>query len=431
MDLIVKPARALCGKVSVPGDKSISHRAVMLGALAQGETVIENFLTGKDCLSTINCLRKMGIDIITIPETGSVRVRGRGLYGLAEPEDVLDAGNSGTTMRLLLGILAGQPFFSVITGDRSLRRRPMARVTGPLGLMGAQIKGRQNGNLAPLAVRGGRLRPIEFTSTVASAQVKSAILLAGLFTDGETAVTEPYRSRDHTERMLRQFGAAVDISSNFIRVKGHPRLTGRKVTVPGDISSAAFLMVAAAVLPGSDLTLTGVGVNPTRDGIIEVLSAMGARIELLNRRVESGEPVADIRVRNNGKLSGISVGGELIPRLIDEIPALAVAAAVAEGKTEIKDAAELKVKESNRIAAVADMLSCFGAGVEELPDGLLIRGVRALRGCACESYGDHRIAMAAATAGLLARGETVVHNAECIDVSFPGFSDVLKNIRVE
>lgn len=429
MDLQIKPARALRGVVAVPGDKSISHRAVMLGALAEGGTVIENFLPGEDCLSTIDCFRKLGVEIMG-PEESAVRVCGRGLEGLKEPCEILDAGNSGTTMRLILGILAGQSFFSVITGDASLRRRPMARVTRPLCLMGAQIEGRQNGDLAPLAVRGGGLKPINFTSPVASAQVKSAVLLAGLFAEGETTVTEPHRSRDHTERMLSHFGAEVEVSGNTVRIKERPRLAGRKVIVPGDISSAAFLMVAASAVPGSDLTLTGVGINPTRSGIIDVLLMMGAGIELLNSREEGGEPVADIRVCYNGGLSGISVGGEMIPRLIDEVPALAVAAALAEGETVIRDAAELKVKESNRIATVAGLLTDFGADVEELPDGLLVRGGRPLSGCVCRSHGDHRIAMAAAVAGLLAGGETVVRGAECIDVSFPGFPHVLKNIQV-
>ncbi|KUK83182.1 MAG: 3-phosphoshikimate 1-carboxyvinyltransferase, partial [Pelotomaculum thermopropionicum] len=402
----------------------------MLGALSRGETVIENFLAGKDCLATIDCFRKLGVDI-KMPATGAVRVSGRELYGLSEPEDVLDAGNSGTTIRLLLGILSGQSFFSVITGDRSLRRRPMARVTGPLGLMGARIEGRRDGNLAPLSVRGGRLKPVTYISEVASAQVKSAVLLAGLFADGETVFTEPYGSRDHTERMLRQFGAEVDVSGCTVRVKGQPGLTGQKVNVPGDISSAAFLMAAAAALPGSDLTLKGVGINPARDGIIEVLSEMGAGIRLFNRRQEGAEPVADIRVCNNKKLSGVSVGGKIIPRLIDDIPALAVAAATAEGKTEIRDAGELKVKESNRIYTVNNLLTGFGAGVEELTDGLLVRGGRTLKGCHCKSHGDHRIAMAAVVAGLLAGGETTVIDTSCIDISFPGFYDVLNNIRVE
>ncbi|MCL6635268.1 MAG: AsmA family protein [Peptococcaceae bacterium] len=307
LDLQIKPARALRGTVAVPGDKSISHRAVMLGALAEGETVIENYLPGEDCLSTIDCFRKLGAGI-TGPEAGVVRVRGCGLHGLAEPREILDAGNSGTTMRLMLGILAGQPFFSVITGDSSLRRRPMARVTRPLGLMGARIDGRQNGNLAPLSVRGGGLKPVDYVSPVASAQVKSAVLLAGLYAAGETTVTEPHRSRDHTERMLGLFGAEVDVAETTVRVKGSPRLAGRRITVPGDISSAAFLIVAAAGIPGSDLTLTGVGINPTRNGIIEVLLEMGAGIELVNPREEGGEPVADIRVRYAGKLSGVAVG---------------------------------------------------------------------------------------------------------------------------
>ncbi len=430
LDLHIKPAHALRGTLAMPGDKSISHRAVILGALAEGDTVIENFLPGADCLSTINCFKNLGVKI-TVTDDGVVKIHGSGLCGLKEPGGILNAGNSGTTMRLLLGVLAGQPFFSVITGDSSLCRRPMARVTGPLSLMGARIDGRQDGNLAPLALRGGSLKPIDFTSPVASAQVKSAVLLAGLFAEGQTTVTEPYRSRDHTERMLKMFGANVDVSGNTVLVKGLPRLLGRKVTVPGDISSAAFLMVTAASLPGSDLTLTGVGINPTRNGIIEVLTAMGAGIELLNSRKEGEEPVADIRVYHKKKLSGVSVGGEVIPRLIDEVPALAVAAALAKGQTEIRDATELKVKESNRIAAIVGLLAGFGAAVQELPDGLLIQGGRPLRGCTCESHGDHRIAMAATVAGLLAMGNTEVQGAECINVSFPGFDSVLKAIQVE
>jgi len=413
--------------VPVPGDKSISHRAVMLGAIAEGDTVIENFLPGEDCLSTIECIKKLGIEIEG-PDNTVVKVHGRGLAGLAEPEDILNAGNSGTTMRLLLGILAGQSFFSVITGDASLRRRPMARVTGPLGRMGARIEGRQGANLAPLAVRGGDLKPFFFNSTMASAQVKSAVLLAGLYANGVTTVSEPYRSRDHTERMLECFGADVEVSDNNVRVSGHPCLKGQKVVVPGDISSAAFLMVAASMLPGSDIILPGVGINHTRSGILDVLQEMGAGIELLDQREQGKEPVADIRVRYAGTLSGVTVGGETIPRLIDEVPILAVAAAMAKGVTIIKDAAELKVKESDRIDTVATMLSMFGADVEQLPDGLIVRGGRQLRGAICDSHGDHRIAMAAAITGLAAKGETIVRGAECIDVSFPGFIHIIKNI---
>jgi 3-phosphoshikimate 1-carboxyvinyltransferase len=429
LNLVIKPARSLRGTVSVPGDKSISHRAVMLGALAEGATLIENFLPGEDCLATVACFRKLGVEISWTGKD-SLRIQGCGLEGLREPEEVLDAGNSGTTIRLLLGIMAGQPFFSVLNGDASLRCRPMARVTGPLVRMGARIEGRQGGNLAPLAVQGGNLKPVHYNSPVASAQVKSAVLLAGLFAGGVTSVTEPYRSRDHTERMLRHFGAKVDVSGTTVRVAGRPRLLGRKIAVPGDLSSASFLMVAAAALPGSDLTLQRVGINPARSGIIDALTGMGASIELLNPREEGGEPVAEIRVRCTGRLTGIAVGGEMIPRLIDEIPALAVAAALAGGRTEIRDAAELKVKESNRIATVAGMLASFGAVVEELPDGLLVKGGKPLRGCACRSHGDHRIALAASVAGLLAEGETIVHDAECMNVSFPGFDGLLKKILV-
>lgn len=430
MNLLVKPARSLHGTVSVPGDKSVSHRAVMLGALAEGDTIIENFLPGEDCRATVACFQKLGVEI-TWTGQNSLRVQGNGLDGLREPEDVLDAGNSGTTLRLLLGIIAAQPFFSVLNGDASLRRRPMVRVVDPLILMGARIEGRQGGNLAPLAVRGGGLKSLHYTSAVASAQVKSAILLAGLYADGVTGVTEPHRSRDHTERMLKYFGAKMDVSGTTVQLAGRPRLLGKRVDVPGDLSSAAFLMVAAASLPGSDLTLTRVGINPTRSGIIDALTDMGASIELLNPREEDGEPVAEIRIRYTERLKGIVVGGEIIPRLIDEIPALAVAAALAGGRTEIRDAAELRVKESNRIFSVAEMLASFGATVEELPDGLLIKGRQSLRGCACQSHGDHRIALAGAVAGLLAEGETTVLGAECIDVSFPGFTGVLGKIRME
>lgn len=428
--MFINPAKKLTGFVRAPGDKSVSHRAVMLGSLAEGETTVENFLAGEDCLSTIDCFKKLGVEIVG-PEDGVVRIRGRGTDGLTEPDSVLDAGNSGTTMRLLLGILAGQPFFSVITGDSSLRGRPMARVAVPLRRMGAAILGRRGGSQAPLAVQGGDLHSIDFTSPLASAQVKSAVLLAGLFAAGTTSVKEPHRSRDHTERMLRHFGAQVEVEGNTVHVRGCPALKGKKVRVPGDISSAAFLMVAAALVPGSDVTIGGVGVNPTRNGIVEALGAMGADITLSGQKVQDGEPVADIRVRYAGRLSGAKLAGALIPRMIDEIPVLAVAAASAEGVTEIRDAAELKVKESDRIAAVVRLLGSFGADATGLPDGLIIKGVPSLQGAVCESRGDHRIAMAAAVAGLAASGETLIRGAGCMDVSFPCFADVLKAIRVE
>jgi 3-phosphoshikimate 1-carboxyvinyltransferase len=430
LELLVKQGRALRGTIVAPGDKSISHRALMLGALAEGQTVVTNFLPGEDCIATMNCLEKLGVEMHG-PEAGRVIINGCGLDNLSEPADVLYAGNSGTTMRLLLGILAGQPFFSVISGDASLRRRPMARVARPLEKMGARIDGRQEGNLAPLTVRGGELKPIDYLSPVASAQVKSSVLLAGLFAQGETSVTEPYRSRDHTERMLKYFGAQVEVSDTTVVVRGRPNLLAKRINVPGDISSAAFLMVAAAAVPGSDLTITGVGINPTRSGLVDVLKEMGASIELLNLHESSGERVADIRVRYQGKLKGVTVGGELIPRLIDEIPVLVVAAALAEGKTEIRDASELKVKESNRISSVARLLAGFGAQVTELPDGLTVRGGTPLEGCSCQANGDHRIAMSACVAALLARGTTRIQGAECINVSYPGFQDVLKSLQVE
>lgn len=425
MRLRVKPARALQGEVAVPGDKSISHRALMIGAIAEGETVIENFLAGEDCLATLSCLRALGVGI-TGPEAGRVRVEGRGLYGLSEPTDILDAKNSGTTMRLLLGILAGQPFFSVITGDASLRRRPMGRVVRPLRAMGAQIMARAGGELAPLAVSGGGLRSIEFASPVASAQVKSAVLLAGLYATGETVVTEPALSRDHTERMLALFGAPVRRDGLSVAVRGGAVLKAVPVRVPGDISSAAFLLVAACIVPDAAVTVKGVGLNPTRTGILDVLRAMGARIEVKVR--DAGpEPWGDVTVYS-AALRGTAVGGELIPRLIDEIPVLTVAAAYAAGETVIRDAAELKYKESNRLRTMAVELARLGADVEELPDGLVIRGGKPLKGTVVESHGDHRVAMALAVAGLAAAGETIIQNAGAINVSFPGFVAALTRL---
>lgn len=429
MKLTINPVQKLRGVLSIPGDKSISHRAVMLGALARGITEVDNFLMGEDCLATVACFKAMGVQIEG-PVAGKLTVHGVGLRGLQEPENVLDAGNSGTTTRLLMGILAGQVFCSVITGDASLRGRPMARVAGPLAEMGAVFLGRDQNNRLPMAVRGGDLKPISFQSPVASAQVKSAVLLAGLYAPGETSVTEPTPSRDHTERMLKAFGADLRVAENTVTLKGFPELRGLQITVPGDISSAAFLMVAAAALPGSEVTLQGVGINPTRDGILEVLRKMGAGLEIFNERLQGGEPVADVKI-SGGKLQSTEIAGSLIPRLIDEIPVLAVAAAFAEGTTVIRDAAELKVKESNRIATVARELQKFGVDIEELPDGLVIRGGRPLTAATCQSYGDHRIAMAMAVAGLGADGQTVIEGAECIPVSFPGFSDALKKLSVE
>ncbi|HEU4964634.1 MAG TPA: 3-phosphoshikimate 1-carboxyvinyltransferase [Bacilli bacterium] len=429
MDMKIEPASQLQGEVTVPGDKSISHRAVMFGALANGVTHVKGFLPGADCLSTVDCFRKMGVEIEQLSDA-ELKVHGVGLQGLQEPSDVLDVGNSGTTTRLMLGILAGQSFHSTVTGDASIRRRPMGRVAVPLRSMGAQIDGREEGRFAPLSVRGGRLQGMRYDSPVASAQVKSALLLAGLFAEGKTGVREPELSRDHTERILRAFGVEVREEEGYITVDGGSQLTATEIEVPGDISSAAFLLVAAAIVPGSDLLLRGVGVNPTRTGILDALHDMGANIELLNERESGGEPIADIRVRGS-ELQGTTVRGATIPRLIDEIPVLAVAATQALGVTEIRDAQELKVKESDRIATTARELRKFGAEVEELEDGLRIVGKTALRGgAAIDTYHDHRIAMAMAVAALVADAPTTIHDWETVDVSFPTFGELLQNIRI-
>lgn len=391
------------------------------------------YLASDDCLGTLNCVSMLGAKVRRtdtpqhVPGTCLVEIEGRGELGLCEPADVLDVGNSGTAIRLLTGVLAGQPFFSVITGDEQVRRRPMRRITEPLTAMGAKIWGRQDAGLAPLAIVGGGLRAVTFRSPVASAQVKSAVLLAGLYADGETAVQEPSQSRDHTERMLLGFGAQVRTDGTTASVHGPAVLTGRQVTVPGDISSAAFLIVAALIVPGSELTIEGVGVNPTRTGLIGVLHEMGGEIEIHGERLEAGEPVADITVRAS-ELHGVSVGGDIIPRLVDEIPILAVAAAVACGETIISDAQELRVKETDRLATTAEMIRAFGARVEERPDGLVVAGVPTLKGTECGSHGDHRIAMSAVVAGLAADGETVVYDAECISTSFPRFAEVMASV---
>lgn len=426
MRLRVNPAVRLEGRLRVPGDKSVSHRAVMLGALAKGTTLIEGFLRGKDCLSTIRCVRKLGVGVTVTGDR--VMVRGQGLYGLKEPDDILNVGNSGTTIRLMAGILAGQPFVSTLTGDSSIRRRPMARVTGPLKEMGALILGREEGRLAPLTIRGGSLKPFVYENPVASAQVKSALLLAGLYAPGWTEVIEPLKSRNHTELMLASFGAQIETDGLRVRVKGGTGLTAQHVVVPGDISSASFFLVAGAIMPQGSIVTEKVGLNPTRDGIIEVLKAMGARIRVSNLEKAGHEIMGDVAVEAS-ELRGVTVGGDLIPRLIDEIPVLAVAALFARGVTEIRDAAELKVKESNRLAAICEGLCRLGGRVEELPDGLRIHGGYPLQGAVCKSYGDHRIAMALAIAGLRAEGPTLIEDAEAIDVSFPGFAAAIERLR--
>jgi len=426
VDLKILNAKKLCGQLEVPGDKSISHRAVMLGSLAGGITRVKHFLMGADCLSTIECFRAMGAEF-TQESPDTIVVKGKGLHGLDEPQDVLNVGNSGTTIRLMSGILAGQKFFSTVTGDASIRKRPMGRVAEPLRQMGARIWGRNKGSLAPLAIQGGELSPINFASPVASAQVKSSILLAGLYANGQTIVSEPQKSRDHSERMLAYLGADLEVADLAVKITGNPQLEGREVFVPGDISSAAYFMVAAAVTPGADIRINRVGINPTRTGIIDVLRKMGATIQILNEQLLNEEPVGDILVKG-GELRGIVIDGEIIPRLIDEIPVITVAAAMAQGETLIRDAGELKVKETNRIATVISEFNKMGAEIEELPDGMRIKGATTFKGAVCDSHGDHRIAMSLAVAGLLAKEGTMIRDAECIDVSFPGFERLLLEI---
>ena len=417
---------ALTGKLRVPGDKSISHRALMLGAIASGETRISGLLLGEDPRSTARCFQAMGAEISDL-EQEWVTIKGLGLGNLREPAAVLDAGNSGTTLRLMLGILASHPNrFFAITGDASLRSRPMARVITPLMQMGAAIWGRQGNTLAPLAVQGQTLKPIHYHSPIASAQVKSCVLLAGLMAEGLTTVTEPSLSRDHSERMLRAFGAemTVDPDSCSAALQGPARLTGQTIIVPGDISSAAFWLVAAAITPGSELLIENVGMNPTRTGILEALRQMEADITPENERIVTGEPVADLRVRHS-RLKGCIFSGDLIPRMIDEIPVLAVAALFAEGTTVIQDAAELRVKESDRIAVMARQLTTLGGQVSERPDGLEITGGAPLVGGSLDSHNDHRVGMSLAIAALQTKGVTSIHRAEAAAVSYPDFISTL------
>ncbi len=420
----IKPIRKLRGAVNVPGDKSISHRAVMIGALAEGVTEVKGFLRAEDTLRTVKAFQSLGIQI----EDGEdgLTIYGKGLHGLKPPKEMIDVGNSGTTIRLLLGILAGQPFSSTISGDESLRRRPMRRVVVPLREMGAVVSGRKDGDLAPLTIRGGDLSPIHYHSPIPSAQVKSSILLAGLYARGETSVAEPLKSRDHTERMLKSFGAKVKIDGLMVSIRGEPRLVSRKVLVPGDISSASFLIVAAAPLPGSKITIKGVGINPTRIGVIDLLRRMGVEISLKNRRGDLIEPVADIEVRG-GDLKPIDIGGEIIPRVIDEIPLLSVAAALANGKSAFRDLSELRVKETDRLRAIAVNLRELGVRVEELEDGMVIYGGK-LKGAQVKSFGDHRMAMAMVVAGLMAEEEVTVVDTDCIGSSFPGFMKTLEEV---
>jgi len=431
MERRVRRPSAVGGEVTPPGDKSISHRAAILNSLANGTARVTNFAPGADCASTLSCLRALGVRMETVSANPpTIEIHGVGVMGFTEPDTVLDAGNSGTTMRLLTGLLAGQAFFTVITGDASLCSRPMGRVIHPLRLMGARIYGRNRDTLAPLAIKGQELHGLDYTLPVASAQIKSAMLIAGLFSQqkGRTVVREPAVSRDHTERMLRAMGVKVTAEGPVVTLM--PPAAPPKaidVHVPGDISSAAYWLVLGAIHPNARVRIKGTGVNPTRTGIIDVLLKMGARIKAENERVINNEPVADLVVESS-ELTAAEIGGDLVPRLIDEVPVLAVAACLATGTTVIKDAAELRVKETDRIAFLVAELSKMGANVEELPDGIIIRGGGKLNGAECSSHGDHRIAMALGVAGAIANGETLIEDAGVVDISYPGFWQELERL---
>lgn len=427
MDMNIKKSAGLRGELVIPGDKSISHRAIMFGALADGTTEITNFLQGADCLSTISCFQAMGVTI----ENGNDRVliHGVGLNGLQAPDQMLDVGNSGTTTRLISGILAGQSFTSTLNGDASIQKRPMKRIMDPLTQMGADIRSLNHNGCAPLEIRGGNLHSIAYQSPVASAQVKSCVLLAGLYADGTTSVTEPVLSRNHTELMLSGFGAKVTSVGTTATVEPEPQLHGQQIAVPGDISSAAYWIAAALAVPNSELVLKNVGINPTRDGILRVVEAMGADITRENVHTVSGELVCDLIIRSSS-LHGTVVSGELIPTLIDEIPVIAVLACFAEGETVIKDAQELKVKESNRIDTVVEGLLAMGADATATDDGMIICGGKQLHGATIDSHLDHRIAMSFAVAGLLCDTPTTILNADSVVISYPDFYESLEKISV-
>lgn len=420
-----KNTAGLRGEVTIPGDKSISHRAVMFGSLADGLTEVTNFLQGADCLSTISCFRKLGIEIENTPD--KITVHGKGLHGLNAPSSVLDVGNSGTTMRLISGILAAQPFETELTGDASIQKRPMRRIIEPLSLMGADIASINHNDCAPLRIKGGSVHGIHYHSKIASAQVKSAILLAGLYAEEETRITEPVISRNHSEIMLRYFGADVRSEGNTAILMPHAHLSGQPVNVPGDISSAAYFIAAGLCVPNSEILIKNVGINPTRDGILKAALAMGGNITLLNENY-NGEPTADLLVKSSS-LHGITIEGDIIPTLIDEIPIINIMAAVADGTTIIKDAAELKVKESNRIEVMVKYLSDMGVKITGTDDGMIIEGGRPMHGAVIDSHLDHRIALSFSIASLLADGETTIKGSEQINVSYPSFYHDLKTLQ--
>lgn len=418
-------AEALKGTVTVPGDKSISHRSIMFGALAEGTTRVTNFLQGADCLSTIQCFRKLGIRIENTPE--EIRIYGKGLHGLLAPSGVLDTGNSGTTTRLICGILAGQDFQTELNGDASIQSRPMRRIMDPLSQMGAKIESLRGNDCAPLRIQGTKLHGIHYHSKVASAQVKSCILLAGLYADGPVSVTEPSLSRNHSEILLRHFGASVSGEGTTVIIQPEPKLLAQEIRVPGDISSAAYFIAAGLFVPGSEILIRNVGINPTRDGLLRVCREMGADITLLQEDHESGEPVADLLVRHSS-LHGVTVEGALIPTLIDELPVVAALACFAEGRTVIRDAQELKVKESNRIDVMTENLRAMGARITATEDGMIIEGGAPLHGAVIDSHLDHRIAMTFAVTALGAEGETTIKDADCVRISYPEFYKELERL---
>ena len=426
MELVLEKINKIKGNIFVPGDKSISHRSLILGSISRGETRIYNFLNSLDCLKTMECMQVLGVGI-ELDEDNSVNIKGKGLYGLQEPKTILDVGNSGTTIRFLTGLLSGQNFYSVLNGDNSIRKRPMKRVVQPLRLMGADIWGREDGHFAPLSIKGSKLNSFQYTLPVASAQVKSALLLAGLYATGKTVISEPLSTRDHTERMLETMQADIKISPPEVKIKGGTELRSTDIFIPGDISSAAYFIAAASILRDSQIIIKQVGVNPTRTGIIEILKKMGTKIDILDYQIKSNEPRADLKIEYS-ELKGIEIKEEMVPLLIDELPLIAVVATQAHGKTLVSGARELRVKESDRIKAIVSELKKMGADIEEEEDGFMVNGPTRLQGAFCESYNDHRIAMSLAVAALLAEGKTVIRNSECIDISFPGFEKTLQNL---
>ena len=423
--MILKYKKPLKGEVSIPGDKSISHRAVMFGAISNGTTEITNFLQGADCLSTIDCFRKLGVSIDNTAE--KIIVHGNGLHGLKKPEVTLDVGNSGTTTRLISGILAGQTFETILNGDESIQSRPMKRIMEPLSMMGADIHSIHNNGCTPLRIKGAPLHGIDYYSRVSSAQVKSCILLAGLYADGTTRVTEPSLSRNHTELMLKSFGADIVSEGNTSGIRPVQELYGQKISVPGDISSAAYFIAAGLIVPGSEIFVKNVGINPTRDGFLRVCEAMGADLTLFNKRENGGEPVSDILVKYSS-LKGTVIEGDLIPTLIDEIPMIAVMACFAEGTTVIRDAAELKVKESDRISVMTDNLTRMGAKITATDDGMIIEGGTLLHGAKIDTHLDHRIAMSFAIAAMATDEDTIISDADCVKISYPNFYEDLLNL---